>query len=527
MTGTDAHGQPFKEVKHRGLITISVMAAMIMVILDMTIANVALPHMQASLGAARDTITWVLTSYIVAQAIATPITGWLADNIGRKKLFAICVAGFVGSSALCGTALGLEEMVLFRIMQGAFGAALAPLSQSVILDINPRERHGQAMAVWGTGIMIAPIIGPTIGAYLTDHFNWRWVFYINVPVGIAALTGILLFMPDTVRRIRKFDFIGFGLLSIAVGALQLMLDRGAELDWFSSPEVLVELAVAIAGAWMFMVHTATHNEPFLDKRLFMDRNFSSALVLIFIVGIVLLATMALLPPMLQNLIGYPIITVGLVLAPRGFGTMASMMTVGRLVGKVDPRVLVAFGLSMTALSLYQMTYFSIDMNYWPLIISGVIQGFGLGFVFIPLSTVAFQTLDPRLRTEASGLFNLVRNLGSSIGISIMAAMLTSNMQASHADLAAQISLFNPNLSAFGIDAPSLMTQAGAQTAAQLDGLITQQALMIAYLDDFKLMFLITLCALPLLLLLRYKKLALAGPRMAPAEKPEPAMVMAD
>ena len=528
MSGTDAHGQPFKEVKHRGLITGSVMIAMIMVILDMTIANVALPHMQASLGAARDTITWVLTSYIVAQAIMTPITGWLSDNIGRKKLFAICVAGFVASSALCGTALGLEEMVLFRVMQGAFGAALAPLSQSVILDINPRERHGQAMAVWGMGIMIAPIIGPVIGAYLTDNFNWRWVFYINVPVGLAALTGIILFMPDTVRRFRKFDFIGFGFLAMAVGALQIMLDRGAELDWFHSPEVLIELGLCIAAAWMFLVHTVTHREPFLDRGLFVDRNFTSALILIFVVGIVLLATMALLPPMLQNLMGYPIITTGLVLAPRGLGTMAAMMVVGRLVGKIDPRLLVGFGLSMTALSLYQMTAFDIGMDYWPLVTSGVIQGFGLGFVFVPLSTVAFQTLNPQLRTEASGLFNLVRNIGSSIGISIMAALLTTNMQTNHADLAAQISPFNPNLSALGLNPALLATPAGAQTAAQLDGLITQQSLMIAYLDDFKAMMLITLAALPLLLLLRYKKLGPpAGGARQQAKEPEPAMVMAE
>ena len=508
--------EPFGEVKHRALITISVMAAMIMVILDMTIANVALPHMQASLGAAQDTITWVLTSYIVAQAIATPITGWLADNIGRKKLFMICVAGFVGSSALCGTALGLEEMVLFRILQGAFGAALAPLSQSVILDINPRERHGQAMAVWGAGIMVAPIIGPTIGAYLTDHFNWRWVFYINVPVGMAALTGVFLFMPDTVRRIRKFDFVGFGFLSIAVGSMQLMLDRGAELDWFHSGEVLIELAVAVAAAWMFIIHTVTHDEPFLDKRLFVDRNFTASLILIFVVGIVLLATMALLPPMLQGLFGYPIITVGLVLAPRGIGTMASMMVVGRLVGRVDPRLLVLFGLGMTALSLYQMTYFNLEMTDWPVIFSGIVQGFGLGFVFIPLSTVAFQTLDPRLRTEASGLFNLVRNIGSSIGISITAALLTANTQINHATLAEQINPFNPNLPALGIDPATLATQAGAQTAAQLDGLITVQSLMIAYLDDFKLMFFITLCATPLLLFLRYTKMAPGGGPAAPA-----------
>ena len=526
MSGTDAHGQPFKEVKHRGLITASVMIAMIMVILDMTIANVALPHMQASLGAAQDTITWVLTSYIVAQAIGTPITGWLSDNIGRKKLFAICVAGFVVSSALCGTAVSLEEMVLFRIMQGAFGAALAPLSQSVILDINPRERHGQAMAVWGMGIMIAPIIGPVVGAYLTDNFNWRWVFYINVPIGLAALAGIVLFMPDTVRRFRRFDFFGFGLLATAVGALQIMLDRGAQLDWFNSPEVLLELGIIIACAWMFMVHTITDHEPFLDRRLFVDRNFTSALALIFVVGIVLLATMALLPPMLQNLMGYPIITVGLVLAPRGFGTLAAMMVVGRLVGKVDPRLLVGFGLSMTAFSLYQMMSFDIGMDSWPLVTSGVAQGFGLGFVFVPLTTVAFQTLDPHLRTEASGLFNLVRNIGSSIGISIMAALLTSNMQINHADLAAKVTVFNSNLSALGLSPGRLATPAGAQIAAQLDGLITQQSLMIAYLDDFKAMLIITLCALPLLLLLRYKKLALAtGP--ARQREEEPAMVMAE
>ncbi len=525
---TDSHGQPFREVKHRGLITASVMVSMIMVILDMTIANVALPHMQASLGADQETVTWVLTSYIVAQAIMTPITGWLSDNIGRKRLFAVCVAGFVASSALCGTALGLEEMVLFRILQGAFGAALAPLSQSVILDINPRERHGQAMAVWGMGIMIAPIIGPVIGAYLTDNFNWRWVFYINVPVGILALTGIVLFMPDTVRRFRKFDFVGFGFLAMAVGALQVMLDRGSQLDWFSSPEILVELGITLAGAWMFMVHTLTHEEPFLDRRLFMDRNFTSALVLIFVIGVVLLATMALLPPMLQNLMGYPIITVGLVLAPRGLGTMAAMMVVGRLVGKVDPRLLVGFGLSMTAFSLYQMTAFDIGMDSWPLITSGVTQGFGLGFVFVPLSTVAFQTLDPQLRTEASGLFNLIRNIGSAIGISIMAAMLTSNMQVNHADLSTQITLFNQNLPALGVNPGLLATAAGAQTAAQLDGLVTQQSLMIAYIDDFKAMMLITLAALPLLLMLRYKKFApAAGPGRQQQPQEEPAMVMAE
>jgi DHA2 family multidrug resistance protein len=505
---------PVVDTRHRGLVTASVMAAMVMVILDMTIANVALPHMQASLGAAQDTITWVLTSYIVAQAIATPITGWLSDNIGRKNLFMICVTGFVLSSALCGTAFGLDEMVLFRVLQGAFGAALAPLSQSVIIDINPRERQGQAMAVWGAGIMIAPIIGPTIGAYLTDHFSWRWCFYINVPVGVLALAGIYLFMPDTVRRLRRFDFLGFALLSLAVGALQFMLDRGAELDWFHSTEVLVELGVVVSAGWMFLVHTIADKDPFLHKGLFRDRNFTTSLIFIFVIGIILLATIALLPPMLQNLFGYPVITVGLVLAPRGLGTMMSMIVVGRLVGKVDPRLLVFFGLSLAAVSLYQMTSFTLGMNHWPVIVSGVVQGVGLGLVFIPLSTVAFQTLDPRLRTEAAGLFNLVRNLGSSIGISIVAALLASNVQINHADLSAWITPFNPNLNALGIDPSSLTSAAGAQTTALLNGLVNTQAAMIAYLDDFKLMFWITLAAAPLLLFLRYTPLPRGAPQMA-------------
>jgi DHA2 family multidrug resistance protein len=501
---------PFTEVKHRGLITLSVMVAMIMQVLDTTIANVALPHMQASLGAAQDTITWVLTSYIVAAAIATPITGWLSDNIGRKRLFMISVVGFVAASALCGIAVNLDEMVIFRLIQGAFGAALAPLSQSVIMDINPRERQGQAMAVWGAGLMVAPIIGPTIGAYFTDNLTWRWCFYINVPVGILALLGLYFFLPDTVRRFRRFDFFGFAMLSIAVGGLQLMLDRGQEQDWFQSSEILIELGIALACAWVFVVHTATNREPFLDSRLFTDRNFSAALILIFAVGIILLATMALLPPMLQTLFGYPVITVGIVLAPRGIGTMISMMVVGRLVRRVDARLLILFGLAATSFSLYEMTYFSMEMNYWPLVWSGIIQGFGLGFVFIPLSTVAFITLDPRLRTDATSLFNLVRNVGSSIGVSIVSAVLATSTQTVHASLAAHITPFNENLSSAGFFPAILTSPIGAQQLAQLDGMITAQAMMIAYIDDFKLMFIITACAAPLLLFLRYKPMSAAA-----------------
>jgi DHA2 family multidrug resistance protein len=318
------------------------------------------------------------------------------------------------------------------------------------------------------------------------------------------------------------------MLSLAVGSFQFMLDRGADQDWFSSWEIIAEAGIAAAAAWMFIVHTITDREPFVHKGLFTDRNFAAALIFIFIIGIILLATMALLPPMLTNLYGYPVITVGLVLAPRGMGTMMTMLVVGRLVSKVDPRVLVLFGLGLTAYSLWQMTYFTPDMGWWPIVESGVIQGLGMGFVFIPLSTVAFQTLPPMLRTEASALFNLVRNLGSSIGVSIMATMLTRNIATMHASLATHITPFNSNLTAAGIDTGSFTSAAGQQTAAIVDLMINQQAAIVAYLDDFKLMFWITLSAAPLLLLLRHQKTPQAAPAGRPAQQQEsPAMAMAE
>ncbi len=342
-----------------------------------------------------------------------------------------------------------------------------------------------------------------------------------MPVGALAFAGILLFMPDTARRIRRFDFFGFALLSLAVGSLQFMLDRGADRDWFNSWEILIETGLAVAATWAFVVHTMTAREPFLHRGLFTDRNFSAALVFIFVIGVVLLATVALLPPMLTNIYGYPVIIVGLVLAPRGVGTMASMLVVGRLVRKVDSRLLVLFGLGLTAYSLWGMSFWSPEMDWWPVVTNGVIQGFGLGFVFVPLSTVAFQTLDPRMRTEAASLFNLVRNLGSSIGISIMAALLTRNLAINHASLVTHITPFNGALLGAGINPSTFDTSAGQQTAAMVDGMVTQQAAMIAYLNDFKLMFWITLAAVPLLLILRNRPVPATA--SAGAMAPQPAM----
>lgn len=487
-------------VPNRALITISIMLATVIQVLDSTVANVALPEMQASLGAAQDTITWVLTSYIVASAIATPITGWLADHIGMKRLFLVAIGGFVITSMLCGIATHLGEMVLFRLAQGMFGAFLVPLSQTVLLNINPKEKHGQAMALWGVGIMVGPIMGPVLGGWLTDAANWRWVFYINLPVGALAFAGVWLFLPRQPAMRRDFDLFGFALLAIAVGALQLMLDRGEQLEWFASWEIRIEMGLAIAAFWMFGVHVATGRNPLLSLQMLRDRNLVTALLFIFAVGILLLAGMALMPPMLQRLFGYPTVATGLVLAPRGIGTMISMFAVGRLIGRIDARLLIMTGLVLMAASLWQMAHFTLMMDMRPIIISGIVQGLGLGLIFTPLTTLAFATLPAHQRTDATSLFSLSRNLGSSVGISLVTTLLARNMQVSHADLASHVTPFNLPLVDPGLAAA--VGQAGDAVMSLLNAEITRQALMVAYIDDFKFMTVMTVALMPLVLLLR-------------------------
>ncbi|EGI78306.1 DHA2 family efflux MFS transporter permease subunit [Hylemonella gracilis] len=495
------------DVQHRGLITLSVMLSTIMQALDTTIANVALPHMQGAMGATQDQISWVLTSYIVAAAIFMPLTGILSARLGRKRIFLWSVAGFTIASMLCGAAQNLTQIVLFRMLQGVFGAALVPLSQTVLLDTYPREKHGSAMAMWGVGVMVGPILGPALGGWLTEYYSWRWVFYINLPFGILAWLGIAAYVRETPLDRRRFDLLGFVLLGLGIGALQMMLDRGESQDWFASPEIVVETLLMGFAFYLFITHTLTHEHPFLEPGMFRDRNFSVGLVFIFIVGIILLATMALLPPFLSNLMGYPVIDVGLVLAPRGLGTMAAMVIVGKLSGKVDPRKLIVLGLSLTTLSLWQMTQFNTDIGNRQLIISGVIQGFGLGFIFVPLSTVTFATIAPRWRSDATSLFSLMRNIGSSIGISVVTTYLAQRAQANHAAFAGYINPWSLPLQqaahSGGID---LSTTAGLST---LNSLVTREAAVLAYLQDFRLMMWVTVAALPLVLLLK---------RPAPAPK---------
>ena len=487
------------------LVTLSIMLATIMQVLDTTIANVALPHMQGGLSATQDQVSWVLTSYIVAAAIMTPPTGYLAARFGRRRLFLISVAGFTVASVLCGLAQSLSEMVIFRLLQGVFGAGLVPLSQATLLDNYPKEKHGQAMALWGMGVMVGPILGPTLGGWLTEYYDWRWVFFINLPLGLLAWLGIAASVKETERSARPFDFIGFALLSLAVGGLQLLLDRGQGEDWFASIEIIAESVIAGAALYLFVIHMFTAEalgkRPFLEPGLFADRNFVAGVVFIFIVGIILLATMALLPPYLQQLKGYPVMTTGLILAPRGVGSMVSMMLVGRLMRTtIDPRYLIVTGLLLVAISLWEMSLFTVGVSVEALVWTGVLQGLGLGLVFVPLSAVSFATLHGTQRVEGTALFSLMRNLGSSIGISAMVTLLAINTQTGHAYLAEAVGPYAPAVRAGTL--PGAWDIGSTAGLMALNSQVTAQAAEIAYYADFRIMAAVTLAALPLVLLFR-------------------------
>src|SRR3954447_5293650 len=495
----------------RLIVTVGIMAAVLLQVLDTTIANVALPHMQASLSATQDTINWVLTSYIVASAIALPISGWLADKVGRKRLLLISVVGVTIASVLCATATSLPEMVFFRALQGVGGAFIVPLAQATLFDINPREKHGSAMALFGGGVMIGPILGPVLGGWLTDNYNWRWVFLVNLPVGILCILVMMRFMPKTETHDRKFDMFGFALLAIALGALQFCLDRGERNEWFASWETNIEAGLAIAAGWMFVVHMITAKHPLFERTMFTDRNFATSLLFMAVTGVLLLAGLALLPPLLQTMYGYSVLQSGFLTAPRGVGTLFSMLIAGRATGKIDARLLVGLGVVFMGVSLYMMTGFAIDQPARPVIVSGVVQGLGLGLIFVPLQTLAFETLAPRMRTTGAALLNLSRNIGGSVGISVVSTQLVRMTQVAHADLAQNITQQTiPTVNSTLIQ--TALPAVGPLALAVINGEITRQALFIAYLDDFKLMMMVTFVVLPLLFFMkRGNKVGGGGP----------------
>ncbi|MGH7118592.1 MAG: DHA2 family efflux MFS transporter permease subunit, partial [Acetobacteraceae bacterium] len=475
-------------------------------------------YMQGSLSATFDQITWVLTSYIIAAAIMTAPVGWMAARFGRKNLFIVSLAGFTITSMLCGAATSLSEIVIFRLLQGMFGASLVPLSQSLMLDIYPGKERGQAMALWGMGVMVGPILGPTLGGYLTEYYSWRWVFYVNVPFGAVAILGLMLFMGrsnnDTGLR---FDWFGFAVLSLGIGAFQMMLDRGELKDWFSSREIIIEAVLAGLGYYLFIVHFFTAKKPFIPPRIFLDRNFNAGVLVMFTVGTILVASSAILAPYLQVLANYPVETAGLVMAPRGVGTMVAMLIAGKLVNRTGPKSQMFLGAVLLEYSLWLMIGWTPDVSPWTVTWVTIIQGFGLGFVFTPLQVAAFATLAVDLRTDATGLFALLRNVGAAIGVSVTAALLDRIGQVEHTALAATITPFRRMLTNPGA-IHHFLDPTTPHGAALLNLMINRQDQIIAYIADYKLMMFAMLPLIPIVLMFtRFDRAALTSERAAVLE----------
>jgi DHA2 family multidrug resistance protein len=498
----------------RNMVTICAMTATIMQALDTTIANVALPYMQGTLSASQDQINWVLTSYIVAAAIMTAPVGWIANRFGRKRIFILCSGGFTLASVLCGLAQDINQMVLFRLLQGMFGAALVPLSQAVMLDSYALHERAKAMSIWGMGVMMGPIMGPSLGAWLTETYSWHWVFFVNLPFGIFTVLGLLVFMDETRKnRELRFDWFGFAALAIGIGSLQIALDRGEQLGWLESNEIIAEFIVSVTGFYYFFAHSLTTSKPFIQFAIFRDRNFVGGCVFMAVMGLVLFSTMAVSSPFLQNVIGYPIITAGLLLAMRGCGTFVAMMLVGRMMRYIEARILIMSGLGLTCLSLFYMTCWTDQTGVPEIVVVSIVQGFGFGLVFVPLSTVAFLTLPNHLRTDGTSMLTLMRNVASSVGISIVIAELTEGSRRVYAVLSQHINPFNhamqmPNVRGM-ID---MSTDTGRAMADVMVGL---QAQIIAFSQDYQMVMIFTLCAIPLAIMIGSTKAALRKQQLAP------------
>jgi len=510
MASIPAASVPLPSASERLLITFAVMSATLIQVLDTTIVNVALPHMQGELGATSDQVSWVLTSYLVSSAICMPLTGYFADVWGRKRFLVVCIAGFVAASALCGIAQSLEQIVAFRLLQGVFGAALVPMSQAIMADAYPPEQRGSAMAIWGLGVMVGPVLGPTLGGWLTDFASWRWTFYINVPVGALSLLLALRYVPDSPLRARVMDWTGLALLGTGIAGIQYLLDRGSTQDWFEANDIRVAAVLGIVCTVAFVWHSIRKGgHALFDVRIFEDRNFAMSCIVMLALGVGMFGGLVMQPILLESLLQYPIVTTGLLMAPRGIATAVAMIVVGRLVNRVDPRYLVGSGMVVSAIGSFAMTRYSLDINAFWIVWPVLLQGLGLGLIFVPLATIAYATL-PRTRTaEAAGVFSLVRTIGAAAGISIVTTLMTRQAQVVWNELGAHVTRFNPALAEYlrplGIrpDDPHALAIVAQQ--------IAQQSMMSAMLDVFLVTAWSFVVMLPLVLLLRKRAGAAATP----------------
>jgi len=510
----EGHEEALYTPANRPILIVGAMAAMLMQVLDTTIANVALPHMQATLSATTDTITWVLTSYVLATAIALPAAGWMVDKLGIRTVFVGSVVGFTLASVLCGSAQTLPQMVFFRVVQGVAGAFLAPLAQTTLLDVSSAKERPRMMILFSQGVLIGPILGPLLGGYITESYSWRWVFFINVPIG--AITALVLFamLPKQKGRARSFDKRGWLVLAVGLGAFQLMLDRGPSQDWFDSAEIVAYAVMSASAAWMAIVHLVTKQDSIFPRDLFRDANLVLCAAMTFVLGIMLMSVMALLPGLLQSLQGYTAVDTGWLMTPRGFGMLISMTLAGKLIQSLDPRISVGAGLAITGYSMWMMKSWALVMPASDIFIAGLVQGCGFALMFMPLQILAFATLPGKFRTDATSLLNLVRNIGQSIGLAVCTVLLSRNIQINHAEIGSRVTHSSLPVDPAQLDRFGNMGEAAMRT---LDGMVTQQAAMIAYLNDFYLMAWVSWAAIPLLLFARPPKRGKA--QTAPADIP--------
>lgn len=494
---------------NRLLIIVSVMSATVMQTLDTTIVNVALPHMQGSLNATYDQLTWLLTSYMVASAIFMPLTGYFSDILGRKNHLLCCIGGFTITSAFCGISTSITQIVIFRLLQGVFGAALVPLSQAIVADAYPKEEMGRAMAIWGAGILVGPILGPTLGGYLTDTASWRWTFYINIPIGIVAFLLAYEVIPNTVKKIRSFDWIGFVLIAVAVGSTQYLLDRGNHDDWFNAFSIQMSAFFAVVGLVGFFVYTYFHRgehcQAIFNFSIFKDRNFILSSILLLMLGVGLFSSMVIFPFLLQRLLNYPVIDAGLMMMPRAISTLISMSVIGRICHHFDSRKLVAMGVLIGATGTYACTYYSVELNTWWLIWPSIIQGLGLGMISIPLGTAAFSTLPNKLRAEAAGLNSLMRTVGGSIGIAVTMTIFSRQTQTAWNQLVGFINPYNPNLTEY-LNYANLHI-ADPRVPILLRGELERQTAMLSMLNVFVFVMYSFLVMVPFIFLLKNTKVS--------------------